>query len=902
MKTHTHSKPKTLGKNNDLSEDFSQASKKWFDSLPIIPIRSEECTNVTGPQVSELKEEAKKCNETETAEYYNKNQKSNSTFHWMKTIMSKGTLADKVASYTVVIQNSPVHNLDTLKNFISLVKIEKHQESNGLIDTLTQLFIEDLLIPNRKLQSFEQKKLSSLSQLSCGNAITRRKILSLWYFEDQLKQIYSSFIDALNSAAHNSITATKEKAIAAMSNLLSGNPEQEKKLLSFIVNKLGDPLQKVASKAIYCLEQLLRTHSNMQSVVLNEVEKLIFRHNISTKAQYYGLCFLSQFYLNHEESDIAKRLIEVYFGFFKACVKKGEVDSRMMSALLMGVNRAYPYANLEKDKISEHLDTIYRVVHIANFNVGLQALTLLYHVSGYENNATDRFYCALYKKLLDPQLSKTTHQAMLLSLVYKALIKDDEVTRVKAVMKRLFQLCLHLTPSFTCGILYLISQLIGKHKKFNSGILEQISPDALIVKKGKNRKGKKVEDKFTLDMSKHNSTNGESNCTLKNTNNSVCNESLQEIPDVKPELMDVKPSDYTLRNLESKYDPFNRNPLYAGSEQTTCSELHYLRQHFHPTISLYANNILNGEIIKYQGDPLKDFTLIRFLDRFVFKNPKKENEIQQGPHPTFGRRKLYRPVGAKSMAVTSFNYMRSKEENIPVDEQFLYMYLNKKYSNKSLKNMEEDSDTDSVASDEFEEMLENLGGTSRDLDENLDFMNDVENSLKTTKKSSAKEDDNSDVEESDTDLEDDNNEGIIDEDLMETGDEDLVDGLDDDDDEDLSFDDGEDEDSLFDDNDVDTGKNKKSKKNKKGMESIFASADEFASLLDEEGISKKKSGGANTLSNLDQAGTKQINWEEDRHRWLSGYKRAVGKRNGRSMKRTKKHNSDTGNKKKRFKK
>lgn len=30
-----------------------------------------------------------------------------------------------------------------------------------------------------------------------------------------------------------------------------------------------------------------------------------------------------------------------------------------------------------------------------------------------------------------------------------------------------------------------------------------------------------------------------------------------------------------------------------------------------------------GGAIQYSGDPLQDFTLIRFLDRFVFRNPKQ---------------------------------------------------------------------------------------------------------------------------------------------------------------------------------------------------------------------------------------------------------------------------------------
>lgn len=61
----------------------------------------------------------------------------------------------------------------------------------------------------------------------------------------------------------------------------------------------------------------------------------------------------------------------------------------MMSALLMGVNRAYPYAKLESDKLSDHINTIYRVVHVANFNVSLHALTLLFQVSG-EGEISDR--------------------------------------------------------------------------------------------------------------------------------------------------------------------------------------------------------------------------------------------------------------------------------------------------------------------------------------------------------------------------------------------------------------------------------------------------------------------------------------------------------------------------------
>lgn len=49
-------------------------------------------------------------------------------------------------------------------------------------------------------------------------------------------------------------------------------------------------------------------------------------------------------------------------------------------------------------------------------------------------------------------------------------------------------------------------------------------------------------------------------------------------------------------------------------------------------------------------------------------------------------------------------------------------------------------------------------------------------------------------------------------------------------------------------------KNKSNKKKKDKFESVFASADEFASLLEDEGNSKRAPGSSNTLLNKDKAG------------------------------------------------
>lgn len=49
-----------------------------------------------------------------------------------------------------------------------------------------------------------------------------------------------------------------------------------------------------------------------------------------------------------------------------------------------------------------------------------------------------------------------------------------------------------------------------------------------------------------------------------------------------------------MRKKTATYDPFQRNPLFAGGEHCAYTELLKLSQHFHPTVTLFANKILQG--------------------------------------------------------------------------------------------------------------------------------------------------------------------------------------------------------------------------------------------------------------------------------------------------------------------
>lgn len=74
-----------------------------------------------------------------------------------------------------------------------------------------------------------------------------------------------------------------------------------------------------------------------------------------------------------------------------------------------------------------------------------------------------------------------------------------------------------------------------------------------------------------------------------------------------------------------EYDPIKRDPEYSCADFSIFSELTVLSKHYHPTIQKFSNFILqnfNKDIISYEGDPLIDFTLVNFLDKFMLKNPK----------------------------------------------------------------------------------------------------------------------------------------------------------------------------------------------------------------------------------------------------------------------------------------
>jgi ribosome biogenesis protein MAK21 len=215
--------------------------------------------------------------------------------------------------------------------------------------------------------------------------------LIVWAYEDWLKESYFEMLKVLEGWCNDEVEYARSRAVTYVYELLKEKPEQEANLLRLLVNKLGDPDKKIASRASYLLLQLQISHPLMKSVIVSSIEtELLLRPGQSLHAKYYAINTLNQTILSVREEEVAKRLLAIYFELFVTLLKKpesikapiagalnrkGQIQGgggqigkmakakaakdeqakttseetieKMISAVLTGVNRAFPFSNTD---------------------------------------------------------------------------------------------------------------------------------------------------------------------------------------------------------------------------------------------------------------------------------------------------------------------------------------------------------------------------------------------------------------------------------------------------------------------------------------------------------------------------------------------------------------------------
>ncbi|KAI5862663.1 CBF-domain-containing protein [Durotheca rogersii] len=560
---------------------------------------------------------------------YNKTLSASSSHKFMSTIMSSGTMSDKVSALTLAIQESPVHNIKALETLMGLAAKRSRGQAISALSALVDLLGPGMILPSdRRLRPFPSQlgligtlQKQGLRTWSVGRElpgrITKEHLIS-WIFEDWLKEAYFKVIQNLEVWCDDEVDYARTKAIDLVYALLRDKPEQESNLLRLLVNKLGDRERKIASRASYLLLQLLNTHPGMKQVVIRNIEQdVIFRPGQQIRAKYYAINTLNQTILSAKEPQTADSLLNIYFGLFVSLLKNGELSQqdmdpepskgdrhrrglkskaskkpidkdtansperesaeKLVSAILTGVNRAVPFSQTEQSTLESHLDTLFRITHSSNFNTSIQALMLIQQLAVNRHLATDRFYRTLYESLLDPRVLTSSKQALYINLLYKSLKSDVDVRRVKAFVKRMLQVLNLHQPSFVCGILYLIIDLTATFPDLKTLTNEPEEQDE-----------DEVAPAPASDAPAEDKTDGLGPQFTKSAN---------------------------------AYDGRKRDPEYSNAHRSCLWELLPFLKHFHPSVGIYASNLLNGQKAA-QKPELASHTLIAFLDKFVYRNAK----------------------------------------------------------------------------------------------------------------------------------------------------------------------------------------------------------------------------------------------------------------------------------------
>ncbi|MES1907799.1 MAG: hypothetical protein MHM6MM_000845 [Cercozoa sp. M6MM] len=561
---------------------------------------------------------------------------------FLEQMAKDGTAEDRVNAMALLVQSAPLHNLVVLQRLVAHcnkatgggghkgVKVRRQEAAHALQAT-ADLFGAALL-PARPLRAFSEHPWDTAKRVPSA-------ALMLCAYEDRVKVLYTQFLAAVGNALRDQQEWLRARVLNIASQLAQARPEQRQLLASHITNKLGDTSRKVASKASLVLSRLFQTYcrrrytaavharhkkdiwANVKEqeeevdedyeevrelhdddgrlVLLREAEQFVTRPQLPQRAQYYALTFLAQVVLRKSPAfvPIAMRLVRVYLSLFESVARahlgdkesagteESGMQSKLLSTLLTGLNRAFPFCPFQNENYESQFERLYALTHDASLPTATQALSLLFQAQyAASGQASDRFYRALYALIASPALSQVAapRVSALLNLVFRALkaspeqhkkskknkkktSKDaekqgddwqDAQFRAAAFCRRLLRVAASQRASLAAALLILVAAVLQLYPRV-----------AKLVRQGENPEGE-------------------------------------------------------------GFDPTKREPRFANAQNEALWELRVLCSHFHPSVRHFASQLAQGEKVEYEGDALADFTHLAFLDRFVRRNPKKAKKVR----------------------------------------------------------------------------------------------------------------------------------------------------------------------------------------------------------------------------------------------------------------------------------
>ena len=427
-----------------------------------------------------------------------------------------------------------------------------------------------------------------------------------------------------------------------------------------------------------------------------------------------------------------------------------KLNSKQLTVLLTGISRAFPYlAPGAEAMFDKYMDTFFKVVYTASFNKACLALSLLLKIMVAQKNLQDRLYTSLYYMLLNPELRTSSKQALFLNVLYGALRRDKSVPRVRAFVKRILQSAVHDQANFVCSALIVVSELLRVHKDIADMVLE---PEIYVVPaekkprhdgkegaqdeqeeeeeeqvEGIEEKEKEKDEAIVVEPTEHANERAHQLAQLEALFGGAGG-AMEEEPDiaiVPVSSIERSQVQAAVSGDAGMYNPLKENPLRANADNSCAWELLMLVQHAHPSVAIFARQILNLEPIKYDGDPLLDFSMASFVDRYAYRAAKTADRRAPAEHEMrFDKKRSAFSRSAPSVNTKEFAEL--PEDQVRPEERFMHMHRSRKMRSESKKREREaerggeGDEGDEIDDDEFNNLMEEEDGSMFE-DEDIDF-------------------------------------------------------------------------------------------------------------------------------------------------------------------------------------
>ncbi|KAA3680097.1 ribosome biogenesis protein MAK21 [Paragonimus westermani] len=291
------------------------------------------------------------------------------------------------------------------------------------------------------------------------------------------------------------------------------------------------------------------------------------------------------------------------------------------------------------------------------------------------------------------------------------MLADMDVERTTAYAQRLLQLCvLHPEPGFVVGVLILLGKVQATRKQIIvSSQASVLSQTDRLVNNASDDEDERFEDASESDSDIPVPSPKVPPVLSQPPEPSLTSWDHRQLSSSKgprKNIAKIRGTNYSFMT----YNPNAREPLFARAGGYPSWPLVLLTSHAHPTVSLFAKQLLRQEPVVYTGNPFSDFSSLHFLDRFAYKKPKVNKKSKSAIPPG---RVLQRQEGigsgSRAFPVNSAAFRHLSADRVAADEQFFHTYFNFLDSHFGIKpkkrSAAEESDQ-SVSDDEFDKYLE----------------------------------------------------------------------------------------------------------------------------------------------------------------------------------------------------